>query len=600
MLSAKDRLNLIDDYLENDNWIAAADLCLATPIPGLTRQDACIVLWHIACEMLDKGDYLSASKIIIGRRKFHVDAYLSRLVWDAMPKYSEILIMGASSVGKTFTAGAWMFLDYLRDPDNTAIKVLSLTAEHAKKNVFGTIKNYFTSTRFQYPDQKVNAERIGGNDERAGIQLTTIPAGTEGKGRLRGFHPLPRTSEHPIFGKLTRIRVLADECEEIADGVWVDLNNLLSAKYDNEHVKIVGATNPQDINSAFARHAEPEEGWSAFDIATWEHWVSKYGWHVLRLDGFKCENVQQRKNVYPGMITREGYERYLALGDTSSQFYTMGRGAFPIQGIHTNVIPFEIFERGKGEILFSGATVNCAAVDLAFEGGDAVVMTAGRWGLAYGWMDFKGLMTRFEKPRYCLQIDKISNLQKGDSLVVTQEIIRLCKQTNVRPEWLIVDRTGNGTGVADLLKSMFGKEVIGLHYGQNATDKYIMQDDSEKACDLYDKVVTELFFGMRRWLEFHYVKFSKSVEFHPLAQELTNRQIKNAGAFKVKIETKDEYKSRGFKSPDYADSATMLLYLCRMNLQDTPQMIAAPTQDRPKVLLTPTHYERPHYINFSE
>lgn len=592
------RINLIDDLLEQDRWIEAANLCLKEPIEGLTKQEASGMLWHVAKEFLDAGQYLKASKIIIGRRKFHVDAYLAKLVWDAMPKHSELLIMGCSSVGKTFTAGAWMFLDYIRDPENTAIKVLSLTAEHAKKNVFGTIKNYFTTTRFQY-DQKITAERIGGDDERSGIQLTTVPMGTEGKGRLRGFHPLPRQKHHPIFGNSTRIRVLADECEEIAPGVWVDINNLLASKYDAEHVKVVGATNPQDITSAFAQNAEPLDGWSSFDLEESEQWTSKLGWHVIRLDGNKCENVKYKRLVHPGMITREGYDRYLELGDTSPQYYTMARGAFPKQGVYRNVIPYEFIERARGEILFVGATINCAAVDLALEGGDACVFSHGRWGDAYGWINPRGEVFKFEINRYCLQIDKVFKLPKCQSLEMARQIKEICEGMNILPEWLILDSTGIGDGPSDLLKNIYGDQVTGLNYASKATDRVIMAESTEKASDLYEKVVTELFFATRKFLEFDYVKFGASVEMSQIAKELTGRKFKQMGKL-LKIESKADYKARGFDSPDWADSVNMLVHICRINADNTPSMIAAPAQRRPKYYLTPTEIDKQNWIDMSQ
>lgn len=598
-LTTTNRINLIDDLLEDGRWIEAANLCVDKPIEGLTNQEASAMLWRTAKKFLDRGEYLQASKIIIGRRKFHVDAYLAKLVWDAMPKYSELLIMGCSSVGKTFTAGAWMFLDYIRDPENTAIKVLSLTAEHAKKNVFGTIKNYFTNTRFGY-DLNVTAERIGGNDERSGIQLMTVPMGTEGKGRLRGFHPTPRQKEHPQFGNSTRIRVLADECEEAPGGIWVDINNLLASKYDVEHVKVVGATNPQDITSAFAQNAEPIDGWSSFELETSEEWTSKLGWHVIRLDGLKCENVRYKRLIHPGMITLEGYNRYLDMGYNSPQYWTMARGAFPIQGVFSNVIPYEFVEKGKGEILFVGATTNCAAVDLAFEGGDAAVLTHGRWGLAYGWKTPKDEIILFEEKRYCLQIDHMFKLEPCQAIQMAKNIMKYCKTANILPEWLILDRTGVGDGTSDILKNIFGSEVVGLSYGESATDKLIMADSSEKAEDLYDRVVTELFFAMRKFLEFDYIKFAPSLDMRQLSQELTGRKFRQVGMGKLRIESKKEYKARGYPSPDFADSATMLVHLCRMNTDKTPSMLAAPNQGRPKYLLTPTDVDKRNWIDMSK
>lgn len=592
------RINLIDDLLEQDRWVEAANLCLKEPIEGLSKQEASGMLWHVAKEFLDAGQYLKASKIIIGRRKFHVDAYLANLVWQAMPKYSELLIIGCSSVGKTFTAGAWMFLDFIRDPENTAIKVLSLTSEHAKKNVFGTIKNYFTTTRFTY-EQKVTAERIGGDDERSGIQLTTVPMGTEGKGRLRGFHPLPRQTPHPIFGNSTRIRVLADECEEIPPGIWVDINNLLASKYDADHVKIVGATNPQDITSAFAQNAEPLDGWSSFDLGTSEEWTSKLGWHVIRLDGAKCENVKYERLVHPGMITLEGFNRYLELGETSPQYHTMARGAFPTQGVYRNAIPYEFIEKGKGELLFTGKTINCCAVDLALEGGDSAVLSHGRWGECYGWINYKGEVFKFEEERYCLQVDKVFVLPKCQSVQMALQIKTFCEEAKVSPEWLIVDSTGVGDGPSDLLKNIFGPEVTGLNYATKATDKVLMLESTDKAEDLYDKVVTELFFATRKFLEFDYVKFGQSVDMSQIAKELCGRKFKQNGKL-LKIESKADYKARGFSSPDWADSVNMLVHICRMNAENTPAMIAAPAQVRPKYFLKPGEIDKQNWIDMSQ
>lgn len=592
------RINLIDDLLEQDRWVEAANLCLKEPIEGLSKQEASGMLWHVAKEFLDAGQYLKASKIIIGRRKFHVDAYLAKLVWDAMPKYSELLIMGASSVGKSFTAGAWMFLDYIRDPENTSVKVLSLTSEHAKKNVFGTLRNYFTTTRFQY-EVKVTAERIGGADERSGIQLMTVPMGTEGKGRLRGFHPLPRQIPHPIFGNSTRIRVLADECEEIPPGIWIDINNLLASKFSTDHVKIVGATNPQDITSAFAQNAEPLDGWSSFDLGTSEEWTSKLGWHVIRLDGAKCENFKYKRVVHPGMITLEGFNRYLELGENSPQYHTMARGAFPTQGVYRNAIPYELMEKGKGEFLFTGSTANCAAVDTALEGGDSAVLSHGRFGEAYGWINYRGEVFRFEQNRYCLQLDKIFPLPKAQSLQMALQIKKFCEEANIKPEWLILDSTGVGDGVADILKNLFGEEVTGLNYASKSTDKVLMLESTEKAEDLYDKVITELFFATRKWLEFDYVKFGESVEMSQIAKELCGRKFKQNGKL-LKIESKADYKARGFNSPDHADSVNMLVHICRMNAENTPSMIAAPSTRKPKYYLTPGVIDKQNWIDMSQ
>lgn len=552
----------------------------------LTEEAANEYVLQFVQYLLDKNQYYSAASLLWGKDMFNIEPISVRMIWEAIPKHAELLVQGAGSLGKSFTIGGWLVLDWLRDPAMTCVKVMSSTQKHAKQNVFAHMKNLHANAIIKLPGERQEHTIQVNEDDKQGIHLMTIPMGDEGKGRLRGFHPVPRGTIHPQFGTLSRVRAILDEAEEIPGGVWEDVDNLLITKDGVEHVKMIAATNPKDRNSRFGVRSEPGEGWSTVDIENSKSWTSRMGGYVLRLDGADCENVKQRKIVFPGLLSWEGYQRYLSMGDQSPQYYTMARGWYPVQGIQVNVVPAEYLERARGVFTFYGKTTYCAAVDLAFEGGDKAVMTIGKWGRVMGWLPKHGTYVKTEKLRHGLQLEQIFELPKLDTDKQTDSIIKICKSLNISASWLIVDRTGNGTGVHDMLRARFGREVSGVHFGENSTEQPIMEDESENASELYDKVVTEVWFAMRKWFEFDYLKFGPMVREQPLFQELTARKFKSGEGKKVKVESKKEYKKRGFASCDDADSLSLLVHLVRTQADISAVMMVKGENERaqtPKV-----------------
>lgn len=575
----------------------------------LTNESAIFVLQKLIQKLLEKRFYLETARLLWLPEVFTVEPASVKQVWESIPNTSELLIMGAGSVGKSYTLAVWFLLDWLRDPEWTCVKVISVTEEHAKRNVFAHIKNLFTNSRIPLIGGPPKDKSIQvNNDDKQGIHLLTIPQGDEGKGRLRGFHPVPRNAPHPVFGTLSRVRVLLDEAEEIPSGVWEDVDNNLITKYDVEHVKIAGATNPKDRDSKFGQRCEPIGGWDSVSIEESLSWKSRLGWDVVRIDGARCENVVQRKVVFPGLLTWEGYARYLAMGDTAPSYFTMARGWFPVQGLSIVVIPPDYFERSRGVFTFNGATVWCASVDLAFEGGDNAPMTIGRWGTVSSWTDPQGKRYEIEalKPdregrprsRYGLQIESQFMLKKTETLDMARQIQSTCKNLSIESMWLICDRTGNGTGVHDALRIWMGTDVFGLHYGEGASELKILEEDTETAAEQYDGVVTELFFAARHFMQFHFIKFGPSVKIDRLKPQLTTRRFKQAKGKLVRVESKKEYKARGNDSPDEADSVCQLIHLVRMRSPFTAQMLATSGKAGTRPLQT-SPVDEHKYIDFN-
>ena len=562
------------------------------------------VLLDFTMHLLNRDQFEAAATVLWGPQVYDWRPTSSRDVWRVLFGYDKALVQGAGAMGKSFGAAAWFYLAWLQDPANTSIKVISLTAEHAERNIFAAIKNFHRTAmvRPEWGDtEKAHSIQADGNAKQ-GIHLVAIPKGESGFGVLRGFHPSPRAGQpHERFGKLTRNFVILDEAEEIPKGVWEGVNNLCStmtAEYRG-HIKVFGASNPKDRTSEFGKRCEPHNGWGMIDCEDDFEWESREGWHVLRIDAARCENVVEKKIVYPGFQTYEGYEMYESRGRTP-EYYTMARGWFPQEGVAMAVITPGMMDNAVGIVRFIGPVVALAAFDLALEGNDQVICSYGRFGLCDGWTPLSGQFIAFDKPRQMLQVDSQIPFPKGDTVKQTQAIQRFCQQMKISPGWLCLDRTGNGSGVHDNLKNVFGSEVMGVNYSEAATDTHILGDDSLPANAMYNGIVTELVFGLSKYLEFGYIKLSPGFRHEELVRQATGRRYKQKGKGLVRVESKQEFiKRTRSKSPDEFDSLTLLVHLLRQRSGIVATM-SEPKKEERSAREKTFSIEKMNFVDFSE
>jgi hypothetical protein len=251
----------------------------------------------------------------------------------------------------------------------------------------------------------------------------------------------------------------------------------------------------------------------------------------------------------------------------------MARGWFPEEGQAMSIITPAMMNNSMGMLRFVGPVVPLAAFDLALEGNDQVLCSYGRFGLCDGWTDQAGTFHEFKQSRIALQLDSQMPFPKRATIEQTQAIIRFCKQMRIAPNWLAVDRTGNGSGIHDSLCTLFGTEVMGINYSWAASDTHILGEDSQKANELYNGVVTELLFGLAKYLEFEYLKISPGFRNEDLVRQATARRYKQKGKGMVRVESKGEYcKRTRSSSPDALDSLSILVYLMRQRSGATASM----------------------------
>lgn len=536
--------------------------------------------------LLDSDQPEAAATIMWGRDVFDWRPESTRMVWRDLRTYDKELVIGAGSMSKSYGGGAWFYLDWWRDPAFTLIKVVSLTMEHAETNIFAHMQTFNRNALVRPRGWRPLAESITVNgDKHQGIHLIAIPKGEDGTGVLRGFHPLPRPgSAHKIFGRLSRVRVLLDEAEKIPAGCWKGVDNICITldSQDPGRVKIMGATNPDDRTTDFGKRCEPAHGWNSINIDDSIEWMSGQGWHVRRLDAARCENVVEKKVVFPGLQTHEGYMSYVAKGETPD-YYTMARGWYPEVGVANVIIPPTLVDGAIGILRFVGPTIPLAAFDLALEGVDQVMAAVGRIGLCDGWTPRDGRFIPFGTPdnpkaRQCLQLDSMIPFPKRQTIEQAQAIAKFCRTMGIGGMWLAVDRTGNGSGIHDSLQTLFSRDVLGVNYSESATDRKVMDDDTKVANELYAGVVSELIYALRKFLEFGICKISPTFRNDNLVKQMTNRRGRNDGLLQ-RVESKKDYcKRTQERSPDEMDAFSLLVHLARMRHQFSAVMVEAPAQ----------------------
>ena len=534
--------------------------------------------------MVDANNYVGAAALCWGPPLFHPELNSVREIFDTAAVQPLMLSMGASSMGKTYNLVIFCYMDWLRDPEWTSVKLMSQSDKHLTDNVWPHLMQIHESCALK-PLNKVKDlpsdlwMGIADSGKSYGFAGMAFKQSQLSSGAWKGFKPQPKRpitdKGYAVFGPMTKLRVLMDEAQQIPEGVWQDLNSV-KASVGEGRVKIFAAFNPEDVSQPVVRRAEPVGGWHSDHQETLYSYESAQGWWVVRLDAAKCENVVQRKEIYPGVMRYEAFlDTLKGGGDASPRYWTFARGFPPLQDSANTIIPPDWASTQRGEALYDGEVTNVASVDLAYQGADKCVIAIGRWGIAHGWRDQKGVTHNFvnrlspslNQSRHVLTIDQFFAMPKSlDVMGVTQEIMGKCKMLRIQPEWVAMDSTGNAMATYSYASKYWGK-VLGINWAEAGSDMKVLTDDLVTAKERFDGVPSEMWFAVKHWLDPNVgaLLFNPTIQSQDLYSQMTTRRYKRTRNGRMHVESKDEYKARNAgKSPDEMDAVVMLLHLIRM------------------------------------
>lgn len=309
--------------------------------------------------------------------------------------------------------------------------------------------------------------------------------------------------------------VLLDEGPGVEHEIWTSVETLITG----ENNKIIAIGNPTSPTGDFY-NACKSPLWKKIEISCFDH-----------------PNVKNGEIVIPGAVTREWIEeRRQEWGEGTPLWDSKVLGKFPIEGTDT-LIPLAWAEA-------------CVALDLSAEGDKRLGIDVARYG------DDKTVFTII----FGAVVRPQEAVNKKDTNFTIGRACALHDREGF--DSIGVDDTGVGGGVTDGLEDR-GLEVDAVNFGASA-----IEDDK------FENRKAELYWVLREDIRDKKISLPDDKE---LINELCSIKFAYTRKGKIKIESKDDMKKRGLKSPDKADSLAIAWGAAR--IKEVPSITIISTND---------------------
>lgn len=249
-----------------------------------------------------------------------------------------------------------------------------------------------------------------------------------------------------------------------------------------------------------------------------------------RSDGFFYESFHSMRHMWHNITVSCHEGEYVSeefldgmrqkYGEDSNVYRVRVLGEFPTQSDDVLVPLYIVEEATRREIVPSPTTPVVWGLDVARFGGDRSAL-AKRHGQVL--------------------LEPIKTWQNKDLMELAGIVLTEYEACNysTRPQAIYIDAIGLGAGLADRLREL-DLPAVAISVSETASLK-----------DRFGRLRDELFWSAREWFEGRDVFIPED---DTLIQEITSIRYKYLSTGKLKVESKDEMKRRGQRSPDVADA----------------------------------------------
>lgn len=288
----------------------------------------------------------------------------------------------------------------------------------------------------------------------------------------------------------------------------------------NEASRILCIGNPDDPTTYFAKICQPGSGWHVIQVSAYD------------TPNFTGEHVPEQ--LRESLVSRLWVEeREREWGVDSPLFISKVLGRFP--EVADDVIISPKLVREAHERDRSGHAIadpGRYGMDVAEMGEDETAIYLARGGM----------------------IRLVEAWRKADVDVSRAKAQAILDGTKARRQ-MTIDKVGLGAGVWAPLRNG-GYNVVGFVGGEKAYD-----------ADRFVNITAEAWWGFREQMEAGLIDLDPEDEV--LAAQLQSRKWKkDSSQRRIRIETKDEMKKRGVKSPDRADAVVMANFRGSRGVED--------------------------------
>ena len=458
---------------------------------------------------------------------------------DAIARYDRVAISACHDVGKSWDL-ARIVLWFGTCFPYCKIITTAPTGRQVEKILWSEIRSAYRRSRVPLGGRMLTTEwKITEEGDWFALGFSPSNEATQGEGQgtqstFQGFHA-------------PYILVIFDEATGVKPPLWVMAEGLLTSA----NVKFVCIGNPTSTQSEFFK-CFSNRAWhkikiSCFDspnliangITTKQQLLDEVE-HCRTLDD---EAFHARMKGYavvkPWLLTlRWVIEKALDWGTDSALFMSKVLGEFPEEGDNV-AIPLRVVEEAqrRGEqppAPLAAGERRTIGVDVARFGSDSTVITV----------------------MHGRRVVKKKVLNKRDTTQVVGEIIALCSPDDM-PDVIVVDETGLGGGVVDLLREARNTgtrlhshvEIRGVQFGEGFS-----AETQAKFKEKYVNVKARMYDLLAQDMRTRIALLDEEV----YLAELPSIQYRYDSKGRMEIESKDQYKKRtGRGSPDHADSLAL-------------------------------------------
>lgn len=468
--------------------------------------------------------------------------------------FRAIMLAGAGASGKTHNAALFALAFWAVDPKHTIAILTSTTKEMLRRRVWSVVQHYHKTM----VDANGEALTIGYMKDSQAAILAEKGDDKHAIYCLAVAHGETQKAVHNLKGQhADRVILVIDEANGTPEAIFQAITNL--RKGCREFVLIV-IGNPVDKLDCHGRCCKPYEGWETISMEQSEMWQTAPcpEWQIeaglcLRFDGKKSPNVLAGDNLYPYLYlfedwkNAEQHQGYVG-------YYSNDRGFWPPDGLSKTVFNPSLIDRCgvMDHFDFIGGTQLIAYMDTAF-GGDDCVIQFGQMG------NIDGKMAIQLTDVLVVPIDAEAKAQDVD-YQVARKFIQECQWRRVKPEYAGLDAEGTGRGVASIVTAEWSADVQYVRSSGSASERASAQHDGRPSSEVYDRMITELWFSTREVAESGQIRGMSDESM----RQFCARQYTMVGK-KYRIEPKPDMKLRLHYSPDEADSVAGLVEVARRN-----------------------------------
>lgn len=454
-------------------------------------------------------------------------------------------IAGCAGSSKSTTAGCYAFFFLIAAPNDSAVLIGSTTIDASKKRIWKNVREFYMKM-LKLTKQLGETTLIGNprpcirsspKDSAHGIYVIAIAKGEKEKGveALKGFHP-------------KRLLMVVDEADSVSEAVIEVMPN---QEVGTIEYQTIWLGNDPSLFNPLGKIMQPEVG-KPVGLGHTE-WTSTMGFKCLRFDAFDSPNIRD-KDKWRGIVRKKDIDSVIARhGENSPQVWIMLRGIHPPEGADDTVLSEALFLRNNCQngVTWKRSFQTIAMLDPAF-GGDRCVFRT----MDYG-QDLQGAMKVLIGAPIIIHIDAVDT-KNPPEYQIAHKVKALCDARGIKPQDFILDATGTGRGVKNVILVEWSPNINSCEFGGVPSTMPVSDEDPRPAIEVYDRKVSELWYTFRVFVEAGMIRGLDP----ETAMEFCSRKflIKNR---KCGVEMKQDMKLRGAASPDFADCVVTGIHLLR-------------------------------------